>query len=132
MIFGGFCLNAQMVNLTISGIRSSKGSIRIQFFDTKKKFDDEKPVIIKTLSKTAFNKGTLKVTYKGISTGTYGIAILDDENDNKEMHYGWVLPKEGFGFSDYYHIGMTRPDFDKFKFNLGKETKEIQIKVRYL
>ena len=132
IILGESSLHAQIVNLNFSGIRSAKGSIRIQFFDTKKNFDDEKPVIIKTLSKAAFNKGSLKVTYKDIPTGTYGIAILDDENDNKQMDYGLILPKEGFGFSDYYHSGMTRPDFNKFKFTLGKETKDIQIKLRYL
>lgn len=125
-------LQAQIVNLHVSGIRSSAGSVRIQFFDTKENFDKEKPLIIKTAVKSGMSKGMLNISYKDIPAGIYGIAILDDENNNKEMDYGFILPKEGFGFSDYYHTGMTRPDFNKFKFALGKETKEIQIKVRYL
>ena len=48
------------------------------------------------------------------------------------MDYGWFLPKEGFGFSDYYETAMKRPKFDDFDFILTAETKEIVIKVRYL
>lgn len=43
-----------------------------------------------------------------------------------------MLPNEGFGFSNYYHKGMSQPSFNQFDFYLKKETKEIEIKIRYM
>ncbi len=125
------CVLAQTITLHVTGIRSNSGSIRIQFFDTKKNFDDEKPLFTKTAPKMSMNGGALIVSY-AVKPGTYGIAILDDENNNQKMDYGLLLPKEGFGFSDYYHTGMSQPDFRKFSFVMGNASKTVFIKLRYL
>jgi uncharacterized protein (DUF2141 family) len=119
------------VNIRISGIRNTSGNIRLAFYSSQENFENEKPLFVKTISKKEISKGTLSATYT-LQPGTYGIAMLDDENGNKEMDYGLVMPKEGFGFSDYYHTGMSRPTFSDFKFTLKNEAKAIQIKVRYL
>ena len=79
----------------------------------------------------SMNGGALIVSY-AVKPGTYGIAILDDENNNQKMDYGLLLPKEGFGFSDYYHTGMSQPDFRKFSFVMGNASKTVFIKLRYL
>lgn len=89
-------------------------------------------MFIKTAAKTGLVKDALHLTYADIKPGIYGIAILDDENKNEKMDYGLILPKEGFGFSDYYHTGMKRPKFDSFDFVLKNEIKSVEIKVRYL
>lgn len=123
---------SQNIDFTISGIRSKNGTIRLAFYTSAKNFEDEKPFMTKTVQKTNLKNGTLTVSYTGLSAGLYGVALLDDENSNREMDYGLVLPKEGFGFSDYYHSGMSRPTFDLFDFYLKNETKNIRIKVRYM
>lgn len=122
----------QNIDFTISGIRSKNGTIRLAFYTSAKNFEDEKPFMVKTVQKTNLKNGTLTVSYSGITPGLYGVALLDDENSNREMDYGLVLPKEGFGFSDYYHSGMSRPTFDQFDFHLKNETKNIKIKIRYM
>jgi uncharacterized protein (DUF2141 family) len=123
---------SQTLNVTITGIRNTKGVIRLQFYSSSQNFDDRKPSLVKTISKSDMKNGTLTVTYSGLDTGLYGIALLDDENNNKEMDYGVMLPDEGFGFSDYYHKGMSHPKFGQFDFYLKKETKNIKIHVRYM
>jgi len=123
---------SQTVNITVSGIRNTKGSLRLQFFTSSENFDKRAPSLVKTVSKSAVKNGTLTVTYSGLDAGLYGIALLDDENNNKEMDYGIMLPDEGFGFSDYYHKGLSQPTFSQFDFYLKKETKDIKIKVRYM
>jgi len=46
------------------------------------------------------------------------------------MEYNFLgIPKEGFGFSDYYHTGITRPKFDDFRFTVV-QGQDIKIKVR--
>lgn len=124
---------AQTLTVHITGIRSDKGSIRLAFYNTAESFDDEKALFTKTCSKAEMKNGQLTVIYKGLLPGVYGLALLDDENNNQKMDYGMVLPKEGFGFSDYYHTGMTRPRFDKFDFNFGSsDNKTVEMKIRYL
>ena len=75
--------------------------------------------------------GGLVYRFTGIKKGIYGLAVLDDENRNTKMDYGWIMPKEGFGFGNYLHRGWNSPHFDDFKFNL-KSDKQVLIVVRYL
>src|SRR6185312_6677095 len=116
----------------ITGLRTSSGSIVLAFYNSAEGFEKEKPLFIKKAPKAALVNGALSINYTDLKSDTYGIAILDDENSNDKMDYGWFLPKEGFGFSNYYHTGLTRPGFDKFSFTLKNENKTIEIKVRYL
>lgn len=126
------CLAAQTLHITVSGLRNTVGNIRLAFYNNGPSFDAEEPLFIRTVKKHEAQAGKLSIRYHDLQPGIYGIAILDDENANEKMDYGLILPKEGFGFSDYYHTGMTRPHFDKFDFVLGKEPKAVEIKVRYL
>jgi uncharacterized protein (DUF2141 family) len=50
------------------------------------------------------------------------------------MEYNFLgIPKEGFGFSDYYHKGIKKPKFDSYKFSINKDqTKRITIRIRYM
>lgn len=126
------CATCQSIELNIVNIRSQEGSIRLQFFDNEKNFDDKKPLFTKVVSKKSLQNGCIRVHYTGLKPGTYGIALLDDENGNEKMDYGLLLPKEGFGFSNYYHNRMTQPKFGDFSFVLNSETKQILLKIRYL
>ena len=122
----------QSLTVTVTGIRSSKGNIRLAFYTSAKNFKDDKPLMMKTVSKAGMKDGTLSVTYKSLSAGLYGVALLDDENADQEMNYYLLLPTEGFGFSDYYHTGMSHPSFDQFDFYLKQEPKTVKIRVRYM
>ena len=132
LMLGIVFANAQTLQIQISGLRNNLGQVQIQFFTSKESFDKEIPAFYKLAPKATVTNGNLNVNYTNIPLGVYGVAILDDENGNKKMDYGFILPKEGFGFSDYYHSGMTRPDYNKFKFTLGKEPKTVHIKLRYM
>lgn len=124
---------AQTLQIKMSGLRNNDGNIRLAFYNNSKSFDAEVPLFIRKVSKHDLIKNHFLITYRDLKPGVYGIAILDDENTNDKMDYGWVLPKEGFGFSDYYHSSMTRPVFEKFDFILkAGEDKTVEIKVRYL
>ncbi len=131
-IFLSFTAFGQILKVNISGIRNSSGTIRVCFYNTSESFDKEKPMIIKIEPKTKVANGGLSISYTSLKPGVYGIAILDDENSNQKMDYGLILPKEGFGFSDYYHTGMSHPKFESFDFVLKNEDKTVQIKLRYL
>lgn len=123
---------AQTLVVNISGFRSNDGTVRLQFFDTKEHFDQKKPLLTKTVSKSSIINGELRFSCTDLKPGTYGVAVLDDENSNAKMDYGLLFPNEGFGFSDYYHTGMSKPKFESFRFILGPDPKTVTVKLRYL
>ena len=123
---------SQTLKINITGLRNNSGTVRMGFYTTDEAFDKETPLFIKVEPKAATKNGILSLTYTGMKPGVYGIALLDDENNNDKVDYGWILPKEGFGFSNYYHTGMTKPHLEKFSFTITEGQKIVEIKVKYL
>ncbi len=126
-------LNAQVVDIEITNIRNDKGSILLGVFTDHEGFAEEEAIIDIILSKEKMENGNLKLILE-LEPGTYGISVLDDENDNGEMDYNFLgIPKEGFGFSNYLHTALRRPVFENFKFDLSgsQRRKKILIKMTY-
>lgn len=124
--------NSQNVELTITGIRSSEGKIRIGLFEDDQTFQKETAAQNFEFEKTGLKNGEMTVQLK-LESGIIGLSLLDDENGNSEMDYNFFgLPKEGFGFSNYYHSGFTKPVFEDFDFELNKPDQQVEIKIRYI
>lgn len=123
--------HAQTVHIRFSDIRSAKGQIIVKVYTDDKAFEDNKP--IKTVKFTKRGAGTMAATID-LEPGTYGLALLDDEDGNTKMEYNMIgMPKEGFGFSDFYLTGLKKPKFEQFKFTLSpNQKKNIEMKIRYL
>ena len=131
-IFTSLSLFSQTLVVEISGIRNSDGLIRLAFFVSESNFKSEKPAFERLLDKTPLKNGNLVVRFDSIPPGTYGIALLDDENKNGNLDYGFILPKEGIGFSNYEHRGIKRPVLSDFSFLLKKNvTLRIPIRLTY-
>jgi uncharacterized protein (DUF2141 family) len=123
---------AESVEITISNIRSSKGNIGIGLYIDNESFQKDKPLKKIIISKSKLINGVLKHTID-LPAGTYGFALLDDENQNSIMDSNFFgIPKEGYGFSGYNHSGMFRPTFSKFKFQVLKDAQtKVNINVDY-
>jgi uncharacterized protein (DUF2141 family) len=68
-----------------------------------------------------------------LKEGIYGIAILDDENNNGKMEYDKLgFPKEGFGFSDYDLRGLRRPCFSDFDFAVKDSCRNVMVRMKYM
>jgi len=126
-------LKAQDVEVIITGIRSEKGQIVVGVFKDNESFMKEESFLEKRFVKNGISNGEMRVKFS-LEPGIYGLSLLDDENSDGKMEYNFVrLPKEGFGFSDYYHTGLTRPKFDSFKFSIDQSKKRtITVRIRYL
>ena len=126
-------IKAQNVNVVITGIRSTDGQIIIGVYKDEKSFKDDVPFERKRFKKSNISNGEMKVNMK-LSPGTYGFALLDDENLDDEMNYSFIgIPKEGFGFSNYYHTNLSRPKFDVFKFEIqDSQVKNVVCKIKYM
>lgn len=124
-------VSVQSLTVEISGIRTAKGVVRVSVFGNAEDFEKERPLYEKTLSKSGLAEGKLTLVFSGIPPGRYGIAVLDDENENGKMDYRWLLPAEGFGFSGYTLKKLRRPRFEEFRFDLNGESKTVKVQILY-
>lgn len=119
------------IEVVVTNIRNAKGNLVMGFYKDSKSFSKRTPFMSKVVEKTTMKNGTVKFTLS-LPAGTYGIALLDDENKNGKADYGFLLPIEGFGFSDYYHTGILAPSFDDFDFKLASSNKSVTVKLKYM
>jgi uncharacterized protein (DUF2141 family) len=123
---------AQNINLNITGIKNNKGQIAVSVFTNEQGFKDNQPIRRQLFSKAAVANGSMSVSLM-LDPGTYGIALLDDEDGNGEMKKNMLgIPKEGFGFSNFYLSGMSRPKFNDFKFEVKAAPVKLESKIRYM
>jgi len=129
----GESLVAQTLLVRVEGIRAPEGTLRLGFYDSEAQWKTEKSSFQRAAPKTGLKDGVLEFSITDVIPGEYAVAIADDENDNGGMDWGWILPKEGFGFSNHELTGIRRPQYPDFKFQLLPEgVTTIVIKVRYL
>lgn len=131
-ILSGFDAEAQKVKLKISDMKSTKGKIMIIIFKDNETFENEKAFRKIEFSKKGLVNGTLELHFT-IDPGIYGITLLDDEDSNGVMNKNFIgIPKEGFGFSNYYLNKMQRPHFDEFKTKINHGENTILIRCKYI
>lgn len=135
-LLSSFVLNykvTQTIPIIIKNIRNSKGRISIGVFKDASSFEKEKAHKIILVSKKDMINNTVKTTIE-IESGVYGLSILDDENSDAKMEYNMVgMPKEGFGFSNFYHSGFTKPNYKQFLVNINPSEKSpIVFQLRYI
>ncbi len=118
------------ITITVTNIRNKDGVLRFKFYDETTPFPHDKGFLRIAVPKTEVVNNTFTATYDGFTAQRMGIALLDDENDNWELDLGWVFPKEGHAFSDYYHKALRKPVYNDFRFYLTGH-KSVIMKMRY-
>ncbi len=136
LFLGGcqFLSAAQTMNILVKNIKPNpNGVIRIAFFADENSFNTERQLFDVTFEKGKVKNGELEVTIP-IKAGRYGIAVMDDVNNTSKMEYKLlVIPKKGFGFSNFRLKALQKPCFDDFAFNVEKnEVKNVVVYMKYM
>lgn len=121
------------LTIVVQDIRNDQGQLCIGIFVDEASFAAGKPAHYLTVPKQEAKGGSL-VQAVDLPPGIYGVSILDDENMDHGMDRNFIgLPKEGFGFSDYYHSGFSYPKFAAFRFQLrAADRRQVVVRLRYL
>ena len=91
------------------------------------------PLFRKTISKKENIKNGTFEGQLSLPEGVYGLVFLDDENGDGEMTNNLLgLPKEGFGFSNFFLSGFKKPKFSEFSFTHTENSEIIEVRLRYL
>lgn len=123
--------HSQKLSVQISGIRNNQGTLQLSIFKNAKQFDDEKPEKMLRFDKNGIVNGK-KTIVIDLPPGTYGITILDDEDNSDTMTYKLlVYPKEGVGFSNFELKGLQKPDFTDFDFTVSPNNSSVNVVIKY-
>lgn len=120
------------LTVEVNQLRNNEGSVVFALYNRDDAFPDEhyKKFYKKMVGKIE-NKNA-SVTFKDLPEGKYAVNVLHDEDNDRKIKKGFILPKEGIGFSNYQSIGIgNKPKFSKASFNLKSDLK-IKMKVIYM
>ena len=119
------------LTIKVKHLRTSKGVVQFALYNKEGSIPDEKYKRYYKKKIAPITKDSSIVIFSNLSEGKYAINILHDENENGKIDKGFLLPKEGIGFSNYQSIGMrNRPKFSKASFLLNSSTTKV-IKIIY-
>jgi uncharacterized protein (DUF2141 family) len=116
--------------VTVTGIKNSKGLIRLALCPPDAGFPDCKTKVVRTASLTIAG-GTASVTLTGLAPGRYAVSVFHDANSNNKLDTFAGIPKEGYGFSRNPGFKPRAPKFAEAEVQVqGAST--ASIKLRYI
>ena len=100
------------ITVDMSGFHSDKGHALVALFRSPKCFPDRPRHAVRRVS-VVIRGGKARAVLRQLPPGTYAIAVLHDEDGNREMKTGFLgRPKEGYGASRDARGKMGPPKFD--------------------
>lgn len=113
--------------LTIEGITSIRGSVRVALYNKPEGFTEPKKAV--HLKSVSVESATVIVDLN-VPPGRYAVAVFHDENNNGVFDKNaFGLPTEAYGFSNNARGRFGPPDFNSCVVEIGPNTKN-SIKVR--
>ena len=136
LLFASFTVISRVtenkLSLSITDLRNNKGHVLISVYKDGVGYPEELDKAVRRATLTIINiKAT--VSFAGLASGNYAIAILHDENDDGKMNTNFLgLPKEGYGFSNNVMGTFGPPTFSKASFQYNaNQIKSIVINTKY-
>lgn len=106
------------LTLSIDGLRSTRGMVRICLTRTPVHFPDcSGDADSRSLSVPAGQAGDVSID--GVAAGDYAVAVIHDENANQRLDTFVGIPREGIGFSRNPAIRFGAPSFRSAEFTVG-------------
>ncbi len=118
------------VMVTVDGIKSSTGKVRVQSYRATASEWLEKGRWLNRIEAPA-RAGTMRFCMPVPAAGSYGIAVRHDANGNGETD----LTKDGGAMSNNPSINifnLGKPNFRKTAISVGSDVKAIRIQMRYM
>lgn len=116
--------------ITISGIKSAKGVIRVALCPPDAGFPDCKNKVVRSASLNIAN-GQASVQFSGLAAGRYAVSVFHDANSNGKLDTFTGIPREGYGFSRNPPFRPRAPKFAEAELAVQGDT-QTTIKLRYL
>jgi uncharacterized protein (DUF2141 family) len=117
------------LQVTVTGIKENKGSIRVGLFNSENDF--LKKAVYGEIVKVTGSE--VVVVFNNLPAGEYGVSVIHDENDNGELDSNFMgIPKEGFAFGNDAMGTFGPPSYSDAKIHVDATHLRQKIKMRYM
>ncbi|NTV01614.1 MAG: DUF2141 domain-containing protein [Chlorobiaceae bacterium] len=121
---------AGRIKLTLSGVRSGNGEIRIALFNSKTGFPGKTELAFSRAVVSAEGETSVHLL-EPVPYGTYAVAVFQDENRNGKLDTNFLgIPKEGVGASNNPKPKFGPPSFEDAKFVVDRPEIALDIRIR--
>jgi uncharacterized protein (DUF2141 family) len=121
------------LRIHVDGLRNSNGVVGSILFTSPDGWPED--------NKKSFRHGPTSippgqrgatVVWEHLPPGDYGVAAIHDENRNARLDRNFIgIPKEGFGFANNPHVGMSAPPFRAAVVRVQCPVTETTIHLQY-
>ncbi len=119
------------LTVKVDNLRNSAGVVQFTLYNEEGSIPDEHFTHYYLQQKSTIKNQTARVVFNNLPKGNYAVNILHDENKDGKIDKGFILPKEGIGFSNFTSIGFrNKPSFKKAQFLLDTN-KLVNVKIIY-
>lgn len=122
--------NAAALHITITGISSAKGVVRVALCPPQAGFPDCQTRAVGSAS-LAIKGGQAETEFDGLAPGTYAVSVFHDANGNGKLDRFAGIPKEGYGFSRNPGFKPRAPRFSEAEITVTGRTA-VAVKLRYI
>jgi|SRR5215831_8884369 len=121
------------LRIHVDGLRNSTGVVGAAIFKSRDGWPED---MSKTVHHwpTPIAPGARESTavMENLPPGDYSVVAIHDENKNHRLDRNFLgIPKEGFGFSNNPHVGLSAPRFDAAIVHVTCPVTEIKIHLIY-
>jgi len=119
---------AGTLQVTVTGIKSGQGNLRIAVFDEAHRAEFSEGKYLHS-AEVAATEEQMTVKIPNVEPGEYAIAVIQDLNENGKLDRNLVrIPKEPYGFSGDWKWGAA--SFDEALINTETDGESLTIKLK--
>ena len=114
------------LTVKVTGLHNTDGNVKLTLRS------DPNTVVQRGVTEIDSKTMTATSVFENLVPGTYGVAVLHDQNNNGKLDFNDVgMPLEGYGHSNNPAKREGPPRFDETKFTLTEPTTSIEIQLIY-
>jgi uncharacterized protein (DUF2141 family) len=121
------------LRIHVDGLRNSTGVVGTVLFTSRHGWPEDLDKSFRHgPTPIAAGERSATAVWENIPPGNYGVVALHDENRNHKLDrnmFGW--PKEGFGFANNPHVGLSAPPFEQAIVHVTCPVTDTTIHVIY-
>ncbi|NOU46372.1 MAG: DUF2141 domain-containing protein [Bacteroidales bacterium] len=119
------------LNVTVTGIENTKGTIRIALFNNESGFPTDETKAFKLVA-IRITGESVNTIFKNLPYGKYAIAAFHDENNNSIFDTNFIgIPKEGNGVTKGTGKSLSTPNYSDATFQFTESSTNINIRLFY-
>ncbi len=121
------------LRIHVDGLRNSTGVVGTTLFTSPDGWPEDNNKAFRH-GPTPIPAGQREViaVWENLPAGDYGVAVIHDENKNHKLDKNFVgWPKEGFGFANNPHVGLSAPPFKDALAHVTCPSTDITIHMQY-